>query len=57
MLPFATKALLLLRDQLHLPYKDIADIFHTSESDARAQTAQAQMRFREKIEEILSGGG
>ena len=57
LLPFEIKTLLLLRDQLHLPYKGIAAIFNVSESDARAQMAQAQVKFREKIEEVMSGGG
>jgi len=57
LLPFETKTLLLLRVQLHLPYKGIAAIFQISESDARSQMGQAQMKFREKIEEVMIGGG
>jgi len=56
LLPFETKSLLLLRDQLHLPYKCIADIFKISESDARAQMSQVQLQFRDKIAEVLSSG-
>jgi DNA-directed RNA polymerase specialized sigma24 family protein len=50
-LSFDEKALVLLRDQLHLPYKDIAAIFKTSEKNARSQTVQARDQLRKKIEE------
>ena len=56
LLSFEVKTLLLLREQLHLPYKDIAAIYQVSGGEARPQVAKAQMRFREKIEEVLSGG-
>ena len=57
LLPFETKALLLLRVQLHLSYKIIGDIFQIAESDARSQMGQANIQFREKIEEVMVGGG
>jgi len=57
LLPFETKSLLLLRVQLHLSYKIIADVFKISESDARSQMGQANIKFREKIEEVMVGGG
>jgi len=57
LLPFETKALLLLRVQLHVSYKNIGDIFQIAESDARSQMGQAHMKFREKIEEVMVGGG
>ena len=57
LLPFETKSLLLLRVQLHLPYSIIANIFQLSESDARSQMGQANIKFREKIEEVMLGGG
>lgn len=57
LLPFEVKTLLLLREQLHLPYKYIAAVFQISEGEARPQVAKAQLKFREKIEEVLGGGG
>jgi len=57
LLPFETKALLLVRVQLHLSYKIIADIFEIPETDARSQMGQANIKFREKIEEVMVGGG
>jgi len=57
LLPFETKALLLLRVQLHLSYKIIANVFGISESDAKSQLGQANIQFREKIEEVMVGGG
>lgn len=57
LLPFEIKALLLLRVQLHLPYKIIADVIKISESDVRSQMGQANIKFREKIEEVMLGGG
>ncbi|MFC1509973.1 RNA polymerase sigma factor [Candidatus Omnitrophota bacterium] len=53
-LPFDTKALLLLRDQLHLAYKDISVILRTSESNSRIQALQAREQLKEKIKEVLS---
>ena len=57
LLPFETKTLLLLRVQLHISYKIIADVFEISETDARSQLGQANIKFREKIEEVMVGGG
>jgi DNA-directed RNA polymerase specialized sigma24 family protein len=53
-LSFEVKALLLLRDQLHLPYKDISAIMGISENNARVQTEQVRFSLRKKIEEVLS---
>ncbi|MFC1807091.1 sigma factor-like helix-turn-helix DNA-binding protein [Candidatus Omnitrophota bacterium] len=54
-LPFDEKVLLLLRDQLHLSYSDIANILRMPERNVRIQTVQVRREFRKKIEEILSG--
>ncbi|MFC1624659.1 RNA polymerase sigma factor [Candidatus Omnitrophota bacterium] len=55
-LPFEAKALLLLRDQVHLAYKDISAALKISESASRIQTLQAREQIKEKIKEILSRG-
>lgn len=52
-LPFETKALLLLRDQLSLPYRNISKIIHTSENATRVMITKAKVALREKIEESL----
>jgi len=57
LLPFETKTLLLLRVQLHLSYQVIGNIYQITESDARSQMGQVQIKFREKIEEVMVGGG
>jgi len=49
-LSFDEKALVLLRDQLNLPYRDIAMIFRTDEKDVQAQTIQARGQLRKKVE-------
>ena len=49
-LPFDEKALVLLRDQLNLSYKDIAMIFHSDEKNIQTQTIQARGQLRKKIE-------
>ena len=56
-LSFETKALLLLRDQLHLPYKDISAIVGISENNARVQIEEARFSLRKEIEEILNREG
>jgi len=56
-LSFEAKALLLLRDQLHLPCKDISAIMSISENYARVQIEQARSNLRKKIEEILNREG
>lgn len=53
-LPFDTRVLVLLRDQLHLLYKDIAEILNLSESEAKIQITRSRIQLRKKIEEILS---
>lgn len=55
-LPFDIKALLLLRDQLHLSYKQIAAVFRIPEKDAKVQTTQAKIQLRTKMEEVLRHG-
>lgn len=55
--PFNTKSLLLLRNQLHLPYKEISAILRISEKSVRVQTTQARIQLRKKIEEALNGAG
>lgn len=55
-LTFNEKALLLLRDQLHLSYREISAIFKIPESDSRIQTVRARIHIREKVEEVLSSG-
>jgi DNA-directed RNA polymerase specialized sigma24 family protein len=55
-LPFETKALLLLRDQLSLPYRNISEIIHTSENATRVMITKARVALREKIEESLGRG-
>ena len=52
-----SRALLLLRDQLNLVYKDIALIFKISEKKVRIQTTQARIQLRKTIEEALSHAG
>lgn len=54
-LTFQEKMLVLLRDQLNLPYKYIAAIACTNEKDAQMQTLQARSRLRKKIEDWTHG--
>ena len=56
-LPLDARALLLLRDQLHLPYKDIAAVLGVSEQSARIQTTHARVQLRKEVEEVVSRGG
>ena len=55
-LSFETKVFLLLRDQLHLPYKLMGIILRLPERVVRIQTAQARVQLRTKIEDILRQG-
>jgi len=50
-LPFDVKAFVLLRDQMHLPYHDIARAFNMSEKYARAQTIEARSQLRKSVSE------
>ena len=52
-LPFESRLLLLLRDQLNLPYDDIADITGISMKEARFQTVKARLQLRAGIEGVL----
>jgi DNA-directed RNA polymerase specialized sigma24 family protein len=56
-LPFETKASLLLRDQIHLPYRNISGIMQTSENATRVMITKARIELRKKIEELLGRGG
>ncbi len=49
----ATKKLLLLRDQLHLAYEDIAAVAGFSEKEAKIQTLQARIQLMDKVKEIV----
>ena len=53
-LDFNAKALVLLRDQLNLSYKQIAIAMHISETNAISKTAQARVQLRKKIEETIN---
>jgi len=53
-LDFDAKALVLLRGQLNLLYRQIATIMRVSESDARIKTAQAHARLRKMIGDDLT---
>lgn len=55
-LDFETRAAVLLRDQLRLPYRLIARVLGTGEPEARARTFQARGQLREKITEALRHG-
>jgi len=50
---FKDKALLLLRDQLHLSYKNIAVVLGVSQNDARSHINQARIEIRKKVEKAL----
>ncbi|MFH1189366.1 MAG: sigma factor-like helix-turn-helix DNA-binding protein [Candidatus Omnitrophota bacterium] len=55
-LPFEVRTLLLLRDQVHLPYKHISSVLGISENDARIQTTQARVKLRKAVEEVIAHG-
>ena len=57
LLPFEAKTLLLLRVQMHLTFASIAAVFNIPENEIRAQLGQANAKFREKVEEVMLGGG
>jgi DNA-directed RNA polymerase specialized sigma24 family protein len=52
-LAYEDKALLLLRDQLHLAYKDIASVFNSSESEVKIKVTHTRIKLRDGIKEIL----
>ena len=52
-LDFDAKALVLLRDQLNLSYRQIAAIVRNSESHTRSKVIQARIRLREILEDTL----
>jgi len=50
---FKDRALLLLRDQLHLSYKNIGTVLGVSQSDARSHINLARIEVRKKVEKAL----
>jgi len=50
---FKDRALLLLRDQLHLSYQNIAAILGISQKDARSHINLARIAIRKKVERAL----
>jgi DNA-directed RNA polymerase specialized sigma24 family protein len=48
--------LLLLRDQLHLPYTDMAALVHADPKTVRTQTMMARTLLRDRVAEILRKG-
>jgi len=50
---FKDKALLLLRDQLHLSYQNIGTVLGVSQNDARSHINQARIAIRKKVEMAL----
>lgn len=50
---FKDRALLLLRDQLHLSFKNIATVLGISQGDARSHINQARIEIRKKVERAL----
>jgi DNA-directed RNA polymerase specialized sigma24 family protein len=56
LLPFESRALLLLRDQIHLSYKQISSVLGGSENEARIQTIEARAKLRKAVEEIIAHG-
>ena len=52
-LSFENKSLLLLRDQLQLPYVDISAVSGIPMKDVRSKTAQARSHLMDKVREIL----
>jgi DNA-directed RNA polymerase specialized sigma24 family protein len=55
-IPFEKRAILLLRDQLHLSYQRIAGILKISAPDAKVKTNDARIELRETMKELLSHG-
>lgn len=52
-LSFDNRALLLLRDRLHLAYEDIASILGHSASEVKIQTVQARVLLRDCVKDHL----
>jgi RNA polymerase sigma-70 factor (ECF subfamily) len=55
--PFDERALILLRDQLHFSYKDIAAVLGGSEKDTKMRMTQARARLRKEVEGVITRGG
>ena len=47
------KKRLLLRDQIHLAYQDIAAVLDVPERDVKIQTIQARVQLMDKVKEIM----
>ena len=56
-LPFDSRAFLLLRDQVHLPYKNIASALNVSEKEARIRTTRSRVKLREAVEGVMARDG
>jgi len=54
MLTFEEKAMLLLRDQINLPYEDIARIMDMSLKEIKTRIWQARNNFRDKVDEVIN---
>jgi DNA-directed RNA polymerase specialized sigma24 family protein len=56
-LDFDARAILILRDQLHISHRDIAAVLDIPEAHAKIRAPQARLALRKKLEEVLSRGG
>ena len=54
LLPIDDQLLLILRDQLHLPYKNIAAILHLAEGNIKIQISQVRVNLRDAIKGMLN---
>lgn len=54
LLSFEDQAVLLLRDQLHLSYKNISSVLRQAEISIKIQLTQARGKLREKINQLIS---
>ena len=52
-LSFDHKKLILLRDQFHLAYQDIASVSGLSEKETKIQTIHARVQLQDKVKEIM----
>lgn len=53
-LPYGSRTMILLRDQLNLSYKEISDVLAITEREARSTTFRIRGELRDKIEEALN---
>lgn len=56
-IPEDVRHVLLLRDQLNLPYEDISSVLELSEVEAQTKLVQARSQFREKVESMVAHPG